>query len=44
MFHESPDCQVVRRLTWNPFYDDLLEEIRVFLEALGEGDDTGKGE
>ena len=43
MFHESPDCQVVRRLTWNPFYDDMLEEIRSFLETLDEGGDTGKG-
>ncbi len=43
MFDESPDCQVVRRLTWNPFYNDMLEEIRSFLETLDEGGDTGKG-
>jgi esterase/lipase len=28
------DCDVVRRLTWNPCYDDMLEEIRTFLARL----------
>jgi esterase/lipase len=44
MFDESPDCEVVRRLTWNPFYDDMLEEIRSFLETLDEGGNTEKME
>lgn len=37
MFDESSDCDVVRRLTWNPFYEDMLEEIRSFLESLEGG-------
>ena len=38
MFDESRDCQVVRRLTWNPFYEDMLEEIRAFLTRLDKAE------
>ena len=34
MFDESDECQVIRRLTWNPGYDDMLAEIQAFLGAL----------
>ncbi len=34
MFDESEQCQVIRRLTWNPAYSDMLAEIRAFLDAL----------
>lgn len=36
IFDPTLDCDVVRRLTWNPCYDDMLEEIRAFLTALDE--------
>jgi len=32
MFHESADCQVVRRLTYNPMFQDMLGEIERFLQ------------
>ncbi len=31
MFQEAADCQVVRRLTYNPLYDELLAEISQFI-------------
>ena len=31
MFDESADCQVIRRLTYNPLYAGLLDEINGFL-------------
>jgi hypothetical protein len=34
IFHESGDCQVVRRLTFNPCYDDLLAELGAFLDRI----------
>ena len=34
MFEETLDCQVVRRLTWNPFYADMLAEMDAFLQQL----------
>ncbi len=34
MFDESETCQVIRRLTWNPGYTDMLAEIQAFLQAL----------
>ncbi len=34
MFDESDKCQVIRRLTWNPGYNDMLAEIQAFLGAL----------
>ncbi len=42
MFDESADCQVVRRLTYNPFYEDMLDEIRAFLKTLDEGETPGE--
>ncbi|MGD2075542.1 MAG: alpha/beta fold hydrolase [Gammaproteobacteria bacterium] len=38
MFQETHDCQVVRRLTYNPFYDQMLGELRAFLELLEAGE------
>ncbi len=38
MFDESDDCRVIRRLTWNPGYDDMLDEMRTFLDALKGGE------
>lgn len=32
MFRETADCQVVRRLTYNPLYEELLDEISRFLD------------
>jgi esterase/lipase len=34
MFDESSDCAVVRRLTYNPLYEDMLAEIDSFLAEL----------
>ncbi len=34
MFTPSPDCEVLRRLTWNPQFDAMLGEIGAFLEAV----------
>lgn len=34
MFDESADCEVIRRLTYNPLFEDMLAEIRVFLDGL----------
>ena len=34
MFDESADCEVIRRLTYNPLFEELLAEIRVFLDEL----------
>ena len=31
MFDESADCRVIRRLTYNPLYEELLDEINGFL-------------
>jgi esterase/lipase len=43
MFHETPDCQVLRRLTYNPLFEDMLTEIQRFLEALdGQAGNAGQ--
>lgn len=34
MFDESADCEVIRRLTYNPLFEDMLTEIRDFLDSL----------
>jgi hypothetical protein len=34
MFDELPDCQVIRRLTYNPLFEEMLGEMRDFL-AMG---------
>ncbi len=34
MFDESADCAVIRRLTYNPLFEDMLVEIRHFLDEL----------
>lgn len=34
MFTETPDCQVIRRLTWNPGFDAMLAKLRGFLDQL----------
>ncbi|MFQ5643153.1 MAG: alpha/beta hydrolase [Thiogranum sp.] len=34
MFDESGDCPVIRRLTYNPSFDEMLAEIREFLLEL----------
>lgn len=36
MFHETADCAVVRRLTYNPFYDELLAELGEFIDRICE--------
>ena len=36
MFGESKDCQIVRRLTYNPYFADLLEEIAGFIQTMPE--------
>ena len=35
MFDESPDCQIIRRLTYNPLFEELLGELRDFMAATG---------
>jgi len=40
MFDETPDCRVVRRLTYNPLFKEMLSEIRTFLRALDEPADA----
>ncbi len=32
IFDESPDCQVIRRLTYNPLYAGMLDEMNGFLQ------------
>lgn len=34
MFDKYGDCSVIRRLTWNPGYSEMLGEIRCFLDKL----------
>ncbi len=34
MFDESPRCRIIRRLTYNPLFDDMLGEISAFLDEL----------
>ena len=34
MFDESADCEVIRRLTYNPLFDEMLAEMKDFLELL----------
>jgi esterase/lipase len=34
MFQETADCRVVRRLTFNPLFDDMLDELDGFLQRL----------
>ncbi len=36
MFDESEDCPVIRRLTYNPLFDEMLAEIREFLLELDQ--------
>ncbi len=33
MFGETEDCQVIRRLSYNPLFDGLLKELSGFLES-----------
>jgi esterase/lipase len=35
MFDESEDCCVIRRLTYNPMFEEMLGEIRDFMVATG---------
>ncbi|HFD79402.1 MAG TPA: alpha/beta fold hydrolase [Gammaproteobacteria bacterium] len=40
MFRETPECRIVRRLTYNPHFDAMLADIDDFLDevkAAGEG-------
>lgn len=37
IFDESEDCRVIRRLTYNPLFEEMLEEMRGFL-ATSVGD------
>jgi len=41
MFDESERCPVVRRLTYNPQFDDMLADIRAFLRELDQ-DESGR--
>ena len=34
MFDESAECEVIRRLTYNPLYEDMLAEIKAFIDEL----------
>ena len=34
MFDETPDCQVVRRLTYNPLFEPMLDDISAFLDRI----------
>ena len=34
MFDESATCKVIRRLTYNPLFEDMLAEIKAFLDEL----------
>jgi esterase/lipase len=36
VFEETPDCEVVRRLTWNPVFEGMLGEMKVFLDEMDE--------
>lgn len=33
MFDESSDCQVIRRLTYNPLFGEMLAELGAFIDA-----------
>ena len=44
MFDESDDCQVIRRLTWNPGFTHMLGEIQAFLETLGHRESPSSDE
>lgn len=35
MFDESDDCRIIRRLTYNPLFEEMLGEIRDFMAATG---------
>jgi len=35
MFNESADCEVIRRLTYNPLYEEMLGELYEFLGETG---------
>ncbi len=41
MFDDSEDCPVVRRLTYNPSFDEMLVEMEKFLQQLGPGGPGG---
>lgn len=34
MFGDTPACQVIRRLTYNPLFEDLLDELDLFIKDL----------
>jgi len=36
MFDETEDCPVIRRLTYNPLFEDMLADIREFLLELDQ--------
>lgn len=38
IFTPALDCGVVRRLTWNPQFEAMLDEIRAFLDAVDATD------
>jgi hypothetical protein len=35
MFDESSDCQIIRRLTYNPLFEEMLGEMREFMTTTG---------
>ncbi len=35
IFDDSDDCPVIRRLTYNPLYEEMLGELREFMAATG---------
>jgi len=39
IFNETADCPVVRRLTYNPLFEDMLADIREFLVELEQNED-----
>lgn len=38
MFDDAGDCPVVRRLTYNPAFDEMLAEMEKFLHELDQGE------
>jgi esterase/lipase len=43
MFDESEECQVIRRLTWNPGFANMLGEIQAFFEVLKQSGSPSPG-
>ena len=35
MFDENDNCRVIRRLTYNPLFEEMLGELREFMQAIG---------